>query len=230
MSAQQSTGPSDTTAEPGSGRPPQAGHSPLSRRSAVLAALLVSVALAATSRATWLTALAPDITGHAQSIPVTGQQAQGALLPLALVAGAAAIATSLGGRWVRWVTGGVLASSGIGVVLAILAVVQDPASAARAEVARVTGIAGGAVTAHLAAWPWIALAPGVLLVLLGAAVLMLGGRWRTSRRYTAIGAVHAADPVEDPSAAWEALSRGADPTLTDDGRDDELDPGHGHER
>lgn len=187
----------------------------LSRRTAVLIAAVAAIALGALGRATWLTARAPDITGAMQTIEVPGQDAAAGLLPLALVAGAAALATSLTGRWIRWITGAVLIATGLGAIAIVLGVVTAPGDAASAAVAEATGIRGTVVIADLALWPWIALLPALVLVLTGAAILLLGGRWSVTSRYARPRRAATSDPADDPAAAWDALSRGEDPTLED---------------
>ena len=65
-------------------------------------------------------------------------------------------------------------------------------------------------------WPWLALVVGVLAALLGVAIVVTSGAWpQAGRKYTATRLVPA-DPASDPSATWDSLSVGDDPTDPDD--------------
>ncbi|MCG7311240.1 Trp biosynthesis-associated membrane protein [Brachybacterium sp. ACRRE] len=189
----------------------------LTRRSLVLAALVMSLALAGMTRATWTTALAAGFTGAKQSIDVTGQDAAPAVLALALVGGAAAVATTLASRWVRFITGPVLVLAGIGAAVSAITVRADAVSASTSAVAEATGVVGGSIDAEASIWPLVALVPAVLLVVIGVLVLAVGGRWpRRRSRYQRDASREVApaelDPSDDPAAAWDALSRGEDPS------------------
>lgn len=190
----------------------------LTRRRAVLLALLSAVVLAGLTRAVWVSASGADLSGTIVDIDVTGQQAAPPVLALALAAGAAAAATSLSSRWVRWVTGPVLVLCGAGAAAAVGVLLADPVSAARPAVIERTGVTGGQIAADAGALPLLALVPAALLIALGAGVLLAGGRWplRTRSRFERDAReserAAAADPGEDPAAVWDALSRGEDPS------------------
>ncbi|PWH05796.1 hypothetical protein DEO23_11380 [Brachybacterium endophyticum] len=189
----------------------------LSRRAVVLLALLASLVLAATSRATWTTAKAAGFTGTQESVAVTGQDAAPAVLALALVGAAAAVATTLAARWVRFVAGPVLVLVGVGAAVSALGVSTDTVAASRSAVAEKTGVVGGSISAGATSWPLLAVIPAALLIATGLAVLLVGGRWpRRPSRYQRDAArsrvARETDPSEDPAAAWDALSRGEDPS------------------
>ena len=86
--------------------------------------------------------------------------------------------------------------------------------------ARATGVLGGEVHASAGNWPLLALVPAVLVAATGVAVLTVGGRWSSGSRYRSAAVKAptgpAALPQEDPAAAWDALTRGEDPTADDD--------------
>lgn len=215
----------DTAAEVPEGTPaetaPEAGPRGPRRRTVVLAGLVVAGAVAASTRTVWATASAPDITGAVQSHAVTGADASPAVLALALVALAAAAATSLSSRWVRWVTGPVQVLAGAGTIVAAAGMLADPTAASAGAVAEATGISGVELHATASAWPWAAIVGGVLMILVGLTVLAVGGRWPRGSRYTraSIAPRRAVDPGEDPAAAWDALTRGEDPTDPEDAED-----------
>jgi uncharacterized membrane protein (TIGR02234 family) len=142
---------------------------------------------------------------------------------LALAAMAAASAVSIAGRVARVVAGVVVGAAGLGVVVAAAAVARDPAGAAASVVLRSTGGTGVAASSvQVTAWPWVACVAGICVAGLGLAVLLLGPRWETGRRFESAPAdarapTGHARPDGDPAAAWDALSGGADPTAGEPG-------------
>lgn len=187
------------------------------RRATVLAGTAASALLAGTSRTTWVQAAGPDLTGTLQQVAVTGAEAAPAVLALALVAIAASLATSLSSVWLRFLTGPVLILAGVGGGLAALAATRDPASAATSALTAATGVAGAAVSAETTAWPLLTLVPALGVAAVGVLVLVAGGSWPRRDRYRSAAVTVAADPAEDPAAAWDALTRGEDPSLEDPG-------------
>ncbi|AXK45017.1 Trp biosynthesis-associated membrane protein [Brachybacterium saurashtrense] len=179
----------------------------------VLAGIAASGALAGASRATWVQASAPDLTGTAQQVAVPGADAAPAVLALALVALAASLATSLSSSWLRLLTAPILVLAGAGAAVAALGVLRAPGSSTGSAVTSATGVAGGAVTAETTWWPAAAALLAVLVAAVGMVVLLRGGRWPRRTRYRSAAVRTAADPAEDPSAAWDALTRGEDPSL-----------------
>lgn len=191
------------------------GTVPLTRPVVVIAGLAGALALAGITALDWIRATAPDLTGTVLEVAVSGQEAAPAVLALALVAAAASLASALSSRWLRWVTGPVLVLAGAlaGVLSALVAL--DPEAAARSGVGRATGVIGGELNAGATAWPLLALVPALLVVLAGLAVLVVGGRWRSGSRYrsAAAPAEGTIAPEDDPAAAWDALTRGEDPSV-----------------
>lgn len=192
----------------------------LSRRVTVLAGTAAAALLAGATRTTWIHATAPDLAGTAQQVTVTGSDAAPAVLALSLVAIAASLATALSSRWLRFLTGPVLIATGAGSVLAALGVVQAPQEAARSAVASATGMLGTAVQAEPTSWPLLTLVPALVVATIGVLVLVIGGSWPVGTRYRSAAVVATADPGQDPAAAWDALTRGEDPSVLDEGEDD----------
>lgn len=184
------------------------------RRTAVLLGVAASGLLLGVTRLTWVDALAANLTGTAQALEVGGSDAAPAVVALAVVALAASLATSLSSSWVRFVTGPVLVLAGAGAGAAAFGPLRDPVSAASGTVAEATGVVGGAIEAEATLWPWLTVVPALLLVLVGAATVLVGGRWPRRSRYRSAAAAVAVDvdPQADPAAAWDALTRGEDPT------------------
>lgn len=184
-----------------------------SRRVTVLAGVAASALLIGATRPTWVEASAPDLAGTVQQVAVPGAEAAPAVLALALVAIAASLATALSSRWLRWLTGPALVLAGLGAVAAALGVAGDPASAAGGAVAAATGMLGSAVEARATAWPLLSLVPALAVVAVGALALVAGGTWPVGTRYRSPAVAATVGPEQDPAAAWDALTRGEDPSL-----------------
>jgi hypothetical protein len=168
----------------------------------------------------WATGrLAADL--GAGPLSVTGASAAPGASAMALVAAAAGIVLATAGRVGRRVAAVLVVGAGAGVLALSLPVALSPRDDLRAAAAQATGTTAGSGTGALASaagqiatatttvWPWVA-AAGALVVLAGGVVAVLrAGRWPgPSRRYEPVAAA-AADPRPP---AWEALSRGEDPT------------------
>jgi hypothetical protein len=197
----------------------------VTRRTKSLALLLVL----ATSAATFL-GWSQDwstlrIGGQAPAlVPVAGSVAAPALSALALSS------LALAGRALRVVLGVLQVLIGATVALTALAAVTGPVQAGEAAVTTVTGVAGSAPVADLVVgWtttPWgpVTLVAGIASALTGVFVAVTGPRWPTGRsRYDAPADAPARRivPTEDPVAAWDSLSGGADPTRREAGDADD---------
>jgi uncharacterized membrane protein (TIGR02234 family) len=124
----------------------------------------------------------------------------------------------------------VVAVAGVLVVAATLAVVRDPHAAVREAVAQATGVGQVVGDVTVTAWPWVAIACGVAAVLAGAWLPRAARGWaRPSRRHEQAAASarprdgqvdgqaggqvgDQGDERPDERSAWDALSRGEDPT------------------
>lgn len=193
------------------------------RRTAVVGVLLCAIALAALSRAPWATADATDITGNPQHVEVSGYQASPSIIALALVAAAAGLALMLSSRVLRVVVGAVAALVGGAAVVAAMIAYTDPTGASVSAVAERTGALGGHLDASATPWGLVAVVPALGLVALGVCVIVLGRRWPRRTRYARDAARMAVrpDPQGDPAGAWDALSRGEDPSEQVRDTDDE---------
>lgn len=209
------TGPAGGAGEPGAG--PAGRRRGRGRTAALL--VLATLVTAGSSVPVWLRASGSSALRGEVEVPVTGTQAAPAVLAAAVALLAAAAAVGLVGRAGRWVVAAVVAAAGATVVASALAVLGDPEGSARVVVASVTGVGALAGPAAPTVWPWVAAAVGVLDVLAAVAVVVGSRRWSApTRRYTtpdrdASRAERApgADPDDDRSA-WDALSRGEDPS------------------
>ena len=155
-------------------------------------------------------------------LEVAGQVAAPALSALALTSLVLVGALAIAGPFFRVVFGVLEVLIGVAVVFSGVLAVADPVAASASAISTATGVAGKASVADSVAsidgsvWPWIALACGVLMLVAGAAIIVLSRRWpnSASRKYQATrlepaGAERTA--VDD----WDALSGGKDPTTND---------------
>jgi hypothetical protein len=211
----------------------------VSRRTKALALLLVLVTSAATFLGwsqDWSTL---RIGGQAPAlVPVAGSVAAPALSALALSSLALAGALAIAGRAVRVVLGVLQVLIGATVALTALTAVTGPVQAGEAAVTAVTGVAGPRAVADLVvgwtATPWgpATLVAGVASALTGVLIAVTGPRWPTGRsRYEAPADAPAPVivPREDPVAAWDSLSGGADPTRRAPGDAPDGTPDDGHD-
>ncbi len=199
--------------------------SPRGRLLCALGALAGSGIVVLAAGRTWVTAAPSDVPGVA-TVPVAGSQVAPAASALALTAAAAAVALLVTGRIGRRLAAGVLLLAGVGVVVTAVLVVADPAGAAQGAVASATGRTGGALPpTTLSGWVWLALAAGLLIAGCGAYGLLRAARWPApGRRFETAsggagpapvagsGATATAPQAPDTIGAWDALSRGDDPT------------------
>ncbi|NCT89829.1 Trp biosynthesis-associated membrane protein [Cellulomonas sp. APG4] len=196
------------------------------RRTAVVAGLLLGGLAVGVAAVTWVTASTTSALATTVDLRVPGSEAAPGAAAGGLVVVAAALALSLGGR-----VGRVLASSGLvlGGLLALgsaVAVVVDPTSTATSAARATVGVADLTGAAALTPAPWLAAAIGGATAVLGVAALLRARAWTaTPDRYDRAtsesrvgspGAVRQGDRADadghDEQEAWDALSRGEDPT------------------
>lgn len=209
-----------------------------SRRTAIWVLLLLGGATLAAAVPTWLsttgaTALDPEV-----EVTVAGTSAAPGVSASALVLVAAALALGLVGRVGRWVVLAVAAASGVVATVSALGVALDPEPSARSAVADATGVTELTAPVDLTVAPWLAAALGVLTVLAVVWVAVGSRSWvgastrheratgATPPTASAAAATTAPEGRPDPSGttepaspddltdhdAWDALSRGEDPT------------------
>jgi uncharacterized membrane protein (TIGR02234 family) len=190
----------------------------LDRRRAVLGALaLGALALAATA-APWVRATTSSALQEEVVVSVSGSDAAAASAAGALVVLAAALAMALGGRWGARAAGAGVALGGLLVAVSAGGVLADPAGPASAAAQQAVGV--GTLVGDPTTTPavWLALLAGVLVTVLGLLAVVAAGGWaRGARRHDRQGAPTPARtegpdaPLEDQDA-WDALTRGEDPT------------------
>ena len=201
MTAQRSTG-----VTPGTGR-----------RRPVLAGVALGVAVLAVAGTGWVRATATSAIDPAVPVTVTGAAVAPAVSAGGLVVLAAAAALTLGGRWGRRLAAGGVALGGALVVAGSVGALAEPGRAARAAAQAAVGVDVLGAPATLTAMPWLALVLGASAVVLGLWTVVVADGWSDApRRHEGGGgpevrASPAAAGLQEHDA-WDALSRGDDPT------------------
>lgn len=180
---------------------------------------------------TWLTTTGTSALQGVVTVESSGTQVAPAGLAAAVVLLAAGAAAGLVGRGGRWVVGAVVAAAGSLVVVTAAVVLGGPERAVAPAVVSATGVGALAGPVHVAPWPWVALVAGALGVVAAGWFVRVAGTWHApTRRYDTVatgtdrtsgsgsgtgsgaGTGTVAGPVDDERAAWDALSRGDDPS------------------
>ena len=203
----------------------------MTRRSAVLATLACAAALGATAAGTWVSARAWTPLQE-RTLAVSGLEASPVLGAVALLLVAAALALAMAGRRAARLIGIAVVVAGVLAGASTLAVALDPAVPARGAAEAALGVARVA-DAAATALPWLALAEAAACLVVGAAVLVAAGGWArghgsryrratqdpapapttdAARAAPATQRTPATPAVPDDVAAWDALTRGEDPT------------------
>jgi uncharacterized membrane protein (TIGR02234 family) len=191
-----------------------------------------ALALLAASRI-WLTVTVNDPLAGGARLHPSGHDAAALVPAAALVALAASVAAVTMRRVGRYVAGLLLVAAGAAIAAATISVLVHPVDSAADAIRRATGRTGDlAASASVGGWPWVAVAAAVPIVLAGALTIVRGRRWSgLSGRYDAPAASadgldpgRSSDPdggdapgagregAVDPDGAWDAVSRGEDPT------------------
>ncbi|MBC2907116.1 TIGR02234 family membrane protein [Streptomyces cupreus] len=178
-------------------------------------ALGAAVALLATRRQ-WSEGTA-TVAGGDFPLTASGSDVTGVPASLAIVGLAALVAVFAVRRLGRVLVAGLLALSGAGTIAASLIGAGD-SSALDEKAAQATGDTAATVAelSHTA-WPYVAVAGGVLMLLAGLLALRYAPLWPAmSSRYERSGAPRprkapTVDP-DRPEDLWKALDRGEDPT------------------
>lgn len=184
------------------------------RLTVVLGVLVAGAGTVLASTQTFATAV---VTGAKDPIVVAGSAAAPSLAPLGIVALALGLALTIAGRVARVALGVLLLLLGAGIVAAALPNALSDTAGTAGAIVNATGVSqvDAFVTARSGtAWPELAVVTGVLAVLLGLVVVIRGHRWSTGgRRFRAdLPTVRSTDPISE----WDALSKGSDPTTSDD--------------
>ncbi|MER5734164.1 TIGR02234 family membrane protein [Streptomyces sp. NPDC002262] len=159
-----------------------------------------------------------SVAGGTVPVEADGGTVTGVPTALAIVGLAALVAVFAVRRAGRTLVAGLLALSGAGAALAAFLGASDSA-ALDAEAARISGDTAAAVAGLThTAWPYVAAAGALLILLAGLFALRYGKTWPAmGGRYERSGAARparrpAAGDPDRPEDLWKALDRGEDPT------------------
>jgi uncharacterized membrane protein (TIGR02234 family) len=188
---------------------------PTSKLFVVVLALVGAGILLVSGSRVWVTGTMDAGLGASRT-QGTGAQVASGVVALALVAAAAAVASTTAGAVVRRVTLAILGAAALGELVIVGRVLLDPAGALGAEAARSLGRTGTVEThASLTVWPWLCLLAAVLLVVADACGWAGARRWQgLGARYESPGSTAGPRGQRVPSA-WERLDAGDDPTTGD---------------
>ncbi|MFE9040957.1 TIGR02234 family membrane protein [Streptomyces sp. NPDC012421] len=159
-----------------------------------------------------------SVAGGSVPVEADGGAVTGVPTALAIVGLAALVAVFAVRRAGRTLVAGLLALSGAGAALAAFLGASDSA-ALDAEAARISGDTAAAVAGLThTAWPYVAAAGALLILVAGLCALRYGKSWPAmGGRYERSGAPRpahrpAAGDPDRPEDLWKALDRGEDPT------------------
>lgn len=185
-----------------------------------LLALLLPIVVAAIAVLAWSQPWVTLELTDGRALVVAGDAAAPAIPPFALAGLALVGALTLAGLVFRIVLGLLQALLGVGIIASAALALTDPIAAAATALTEATGVAGlesvRALVASSAvtAWPWVAIAAGILAIVTGVAISLTASRWpERTRRYDAVRfAPEGGDERTERLDAWDALSDGDDPT------------------
>ncbi len=183
------------------------------------ASILAGIALSALTLLAWTQRWYVITLETGQSLAVDGDVAAPALTALALSGLALAAALAIAGRFFRFVLGLLQASLGALISAAAAIAIADPVVASERAITDETGVAGRESIANLVSvvaaslWPYATLALGILLTVLGLAIVASSRRWpESSRKYSATTLENEAGE-RSAVGDWDALSDGRDPSV-----------------
>ncbi len=191
----------------------------MTRRTSAVATILCGAALGATAAGTWVSARAWTPVAQ-ESVAVTGLAASPVLGATALLLVAAGIALALAGRLAGRVTALVVAAAAVLAAVESASVVIDPAGPAGAAAVAALGVARVDDPASTPL-PWLALVVAAAGVAVGLRTVLAAGSWEPPggsryRRPTAPdgapGGTDGTGAARDDVAAWDAMTRGEDPS------------------
>jgi len=197
----------------------------ISRSSVVVATLVTGGLLLISGAQPWVLLALSSAETSARELAVNGATLAPAFVGLSLAYVAAMIVALVSRPVVRVVSSAVGVAAVTGALVVSWLVISDPVEAARATIARVTGVSDTVRQRELIEalalepWAYIALILLVVSVGVGVAVIVAGRFWASnSRRYERpersadSGGRGGAKEAGDPHATWDTFSGGGDPT------------------
>lgn len=158
-----------------------------------------------------------------------GHDINPALSPVSIALVAAALALTIAGPVFRRVLGALVVLLGVGLVALTWTVLAAPLGSVSGAITELTGLTGGAAGSavtwiQVSPWVYVNLVVGCVAVLLGAVIIVLGGRWRAGGRKYNTEQVRGTATQDGPDriSDWDSLSSGDDPS--DEAAGDASDP------
>lgn len=216
-SSAQDSSPQDNSAQDKGARGTEGAGRANRRGRLILLSLLGAAGALGAATQTWVHVRLAGGDVQVPDIDVAGNDAATGVTALALVAMAAAVALSVGGRIARTVVAVLLALAGAGITATSLFAAADPAGAAAGVVGKATGMAAAPGEYTATAMPYLAAAAGLWILACAVVVLVAGRHWTVSRRYETGTAADSQGPAgtappRDSIDSWDRLTRGEDPT------------------
>lgn len=188
--------------------------------------LIAGVAILITITRAWvLLELEPTAAANAH-VSVSGSEGNAALMPVAIALLAIGLVLSIAGRVLRVVLGLLATVFGAWIAWQVWADTQMGESAlidfAGSTITEATGLvtdrdADLIVSLNATLWPLVTIVLGVLVMLVGVAVIIFGWRWQKGgSRYEARKPVDSSHRTTDRISDWDALSGGEDPSDWDE--------------
>lgn len=189
----------------------------LTRARSALLLVVLGVLTLATAGPAWVRAQTATALDPAVAVTVTGGAAAPAVNAAGFVVVAAGLALALVGRRARWVVLGVAAAAGVLVAASAVGVVLRPDDLAASGAAETAGVTDLTAAATVTPWPWLTAGVGVLVVAAAVTVGVLSRHWTvSSSRHERTPQTPAPGAAVDSHDAWDALTRGSDPTAPQD--------------
>ncbi|MFF4338697.1 TIGR02234 family membrane protein [Kitasatospora sp. NPDC001540] len=177
----------------------------------LLTAVGAGLVLTAVGR-TWAEGVAAGMGGSRVAVSASGSRLTALPTAMALTGMAAAVVVFAVRGWVRVLVGALTVLAGVGAVAGAVIGYTDTAGLHAVAAGQLALSSGRAEEITRTAWPWVALAGGVLLVAAGALTAWFGRRWPVmGARYEA-PTRKAPVRADSPADLWKALDRGEDPT------------------
>lgn len=187
----------------------------LDKRRGAVAVLVPALALLALTTQPWASGVASDVLSQGTT-DVTGGQAAPGIVGLGLVAVAALLGLTTGGRVGRAVSSGALVLSSLGALVLVALVVARPDQAVAGQVARdLARTTAPQASGSATALGWLTLVVALVLAV-GAVLTVVSSRsWSgLSDRYERARKPEAG-PRGEVRTPWDELTDGGDPTLRD---------------
>ncbi|MBX3087299.1 MAG: Trp biosynthesis-associated membrane protein [Cryobacterium sp.] len=185
----------------------------------LLAGVLGAIAALLAWSQTWFSARFADSANGVGTVDAAGMESAPVFIALSLAALACIAVLAIAGRLARTIGSILLVLFGAGMSVSALFALLDPLRAVSSGVSKATGIDGlEAISAVVksvsaSAWPFIGIASGAVVVIVGIAILTVHRYWPGSAgRFESGAKAVSRSEGEDWAGSWDQLADGNDPT------------------